>query len=430
MTNQIRFEGRTMAEALAKVKRRLGPDAVILKTRVTNRGGLLGVGGKALAEIIAQAGHHPLPGATGGLSTSAPRPVPRIPARRDPPVAHPLPDQTRPATIPGRGRVGTSECAEGAANPVINSSNEPATSMATLAREVTALRELVRQTADEARRARMPLVPPALVGHYTDLIQAAVGDEIAQELVLRVRQTLSSQQLADPERVRQELAKIIADRLPVTGPITLVGVRTPKIVALVGPTGVGKTTTIAKLAAEFSIRQSRKVGVVTLDTVRIGAVDTLRTYTRIIKVPLCVAGSPIEFKQAVASMKDRDVIFVDTCGCGSQDRAALDELMRFFNSVEPDETHLVLSSTANVDVLEAALEGFKALGADRVIFTKLDEAIGLGAILRSLDRAEARLSYVTTGQRVPNDLEVGVGRSVARWIVGGTSARGWHAPAA
>lgn len=389
-----------MAEALAKVKRRLGPDAVILKTRVTNRGGLLRVGGKAVAEIIAQAGHHPLP------------------------------DQGRPATIPGRDRVGTSECAEGAAKPVINSPNEPATSMATLAREVTALRELVRQTAHEARRARMPLVPAALVGHYTELIQAAVGDEIAQDLVHRVRQTLSSKQLTDPERVRQELARIIADRLPVAGPITLMGGPAPKIVALVGPTGVGKTTTIAKLAAEFSIRQNRKVGVVTLDTVRIGAVDTLRTYARVIQVPLGVAGSPIELERAVASMKDRDVIFVDTPGCGILDQAALDELARFFNAVKPDETHLVLSSTANVELLEATLEGFKALGADRVIFTKLDEAIGLGAILRSLDRAEARLSYVTTGQRVPNDLEVGVGRSVARWIVGGTSARGWHAPAA
>lgn len=405
-----------MAEALAKVKRRFGRDAVILKTRVARRGAVLGVGGRVVAQIVAQSGEIALPMTAPDGRVSASEGAPRV------------------AKLSSRGAAQAGDGGRVAPEIVpktMNTSNsEPAKTVATLSREVRALQEALRRTVRDAGGARAPLLPPALVEHYTDLVQASVAEEIAQNLVNRVRQTLSIEQQSDPQRVREELARFIAERLPVCGPITLAGSRAPKIVALVGPTGVGKTTTIAKLAAEFAIRQHRRVGVITLDTGRIGAVESLRAYTRVMEVPLHLADLPSEFKEAVAKLADREVIFVDTPGCGMMDRAALDNLSAMFKAAEPDEVHLVLSTTADVALLEATLSRFRILNADRVVFTKLDEAIGFGAILSSLERAEARLSYVTTGQRITNDLEVGRGRSVARLIVGGTSALGWHAPAA
>jgi len=192
--------------------------------------------------------------------------------------------------------------------------------------------------------------------------------------------------------------------IPVAGPITLEPGRR-KIIALIGPTGVGKTTTIAKLAAEFHLKQNRRVGLITVDTFRIAAVDQLRAYADIIGTPLAVAASPREMTAALSRMKDVDLVLIDTAGRGPHDLLGMQKLSAILQRADIDEVHLALSSVTSPAELPRAIDGFAEFGATHLILTKLDESASLDVTLAALRNCPLPLRYVTTGQRVPNDIE-------------------------
>ncbi|RIV29369.1 flagellar biosynthesis protein FlhF [Alicyclobacillaceae bacterium I2511] len=179
-----------------------------------------------------------------------------------------------------------------------------------------------------------------------------------------------------------------------------------RIVGLVGPTGVGKTTTIAKLAALHVLAGQRKVGLVTTDTYRIAAVDQLRTYAKILNVPLRVIHHPEGFSAALASLEDRDLILVDTAGRSFREPEQVSEVAKLLEQVAFDEVYLVLSLTHKFADLLRWTENFSALPIHKFLFTKLDETDSYGAVLNLLLRYGKPLSYFTTGQNVPDDLEV------------------------
>jgi flagellar biosynthesis protein FlhF len=181
---------------------------------------------------------------------------------------------------------------------------------------------------------------------------------------------------------------------------------------------VGKTTTVAKLAADFALRKRLRVGLVTIDTYRIAAVDQLRTYAEIIGVPLEVVMTPAEMRPALERLSGCDVVLIDTAGRSQTDEIRIQELKYFLAEARPHEVHLVLSLTTGEKVIERATSSFAALGADRVIFTKLDEAAAVGMMLNCLHKAGLRLSYVTRGQDVPDDIEVGAARRIAELLCG------------
>lgn len=376
-----------MAEALDQVKRQFGRQAVILSTRTVTRGGLCGIGEKSCVEITAARTFSDLPASPrcGTLVRSTDGP----------------------------------QHAEGAANPMSASSQvvDRKTSDALLS-EVSSLKSLIGDLVRETRQSRTSDLPHELYGIYLRLVENAVGEEIAQHLVGSARADLDPGQLRDPGAIRRYLARAIETMLPIAGPIVAARTEQPTVIALVGPTGVGKTTTIAKLAANLCLREHRKVGLITIDTYRIGAVDQLRTYAQIIDVPLRVVISPNELKDALASMNDKDVVLIDTAGRSQRDQSKINELRRFFDLIRPDEVHLVLSSTGGPAVLTQTIDRFREIGIDRVIFTKLDEAVGFGVILTCLEKADARLSYVTTGQDVPDDIRVGERKALAKLILG------------
>lgn len=287
-----------------------------------------------------------------------------------------------------------------------------------LVSEVGALRALVGDLVRETRRDRAAELPDELHEYYCRLAKGAVADDIAHRLLRDVRQSLSDDQLRDPTRVRAALAHAVESMLPTAGPIRPVRIGAPTIIALVGTTGVGKTTTVAKLAANMCLREHRRVGLITIDTYRIAAVEQLKTYARIIDVPLEVVMSPNQLKDAVARMGDRDVILIDTAGRSQRDTAKITELRAFFDVIKPDEVHLVLSSTSGESVLLETVQQFQPVGVNRVIFTKLDEAVGFGVMLACLEKADAQLSYVTTGQDVPDDIEIGHGGALTELLLG------------
>ncbi len=218
--------------------------------------------------------------------------------------------------------------------------------------------------------------------------------------------------------MQERLAEHIEKLIPTTGPILRKKTVGPHVVALIGPTGVGKTTTIAKLAANLKLREKHRVGMITLDTYRIAAVDQLKRYADIIGSPLRVVGNADELREAMKSMSDMDFILIDTAGRSPKDTMKLQELRGLLAAIEPDEVHLVISSAAGQECVEFAVQKFSEVRVDKIIFTKLDEAVHVGMVLNVIRKVNKSVSYVTTGQDVPDDIEVGRGKRLAQMILG------------
>jgi len=193
----------------------------------------------------------------------------------------------------------------------------------------------------------------------------------------------------------------------------------PLTIALIGPTGVGKTTTLAKLAAAFKLKKAKSVGLITCDTYRIAAVEQLRTYANIIGLPLKVVLSPDEIRQACRQLRDCDVILIDSAGRSQRDRDRIAELKAFVDAADPHEVHLVLSCTAGEKVLAQEVAAFSQARVDRVILSKLDEAVTFGGVINLLRRVGRPLSFVTTGQEVPDHIEQGRADRLADLLLGG-----------
>jgi flagellar biosynthesis GTPase FlhF len=187
-------------------------------------------------------------------------------------------------------------------------------------------------------------------------------------------------------------------------------------VALVGPTGVGKTTTAAKLAAQCILNHKMKVAFITLDTYRIGAVEQLSAYARILNVPIEVALSPEDGEGLIARHTDKDLIIIDTVGRSQRNREHISELGFFLRSVHATDVHLVISASANQMAQKEAVDSFSALCANRIILTKLDECPQPGCILELAASSLLPFSYVTYGQNVPDDIAVAKSSKLASYI--------------
>jgi flagellar biosynthesis protein FlhF len=383
------YRAGTMKEALAQVRRDLGGDAVILGTREVRRRRLLGLGTRELIEVTASEGS---PG--------------RVPVR-----------SPKPARTPAFAVSAAKE-------------TETATAMATPAETGAVhlhaqfgeqLSRLHAMVEDLSRQGRidhlLPDLPGELVPTYAQLLEAEVPEVLARRLVRHVADRLEPDQAHRPESIRDALRDAVEECVPTAPPIAAVA-GTRRVVALVGPTGVGKTTTVAKLAANFKLAHGFRPGLVTVDTYRIAAVEQLRTYAEIIDLPLAVANAPGEMRRAIDELGDVDLVLIDTAGRSPRDEVKIRELADFLAEAQPDEVHLVLSAVAGERSLRAAVERFAMVRADRLILTKLDEADGLGGVLAVLGQADRPVSYLTTGQAVPDDIEPADRRRLARLILG------------
>ena len=375
--NPRTYQAPTMAEALAAVKRDLGREAVILHTRSFRKGGLLGlIGGRPVWEVTAA-------------------PNLNVPPRRAPQGVY-VPTAPAPAAEP-----------------------RPATAVPDeLRSQVAEIREMVESLLSRSPGADAQQLPRELAAAHNHLLRQDIEAPLAAELVHELGRNLAGQEAADQGVVRARLREVISARIPTAAsPATDPADR--RVIALIGPTGVGKTTTIAKLAANFKLREGKRVGLITIDTYRIAAVDQLRTYAEIIEVPIRAVLSPVELQQALAAMSDLDVVLIDTAGRSQNNPLRLNQLREFLSASGASEMHLVVSAASGRKVVCGVLERFLPLGANRVILTKLDEAETFGVVLNVSAVGKTALSYVTTGQEVPDDIAVADGRRLSGWIVGG-----------
>ncbi len=349
------YRARSLAEALRLIRQELGPDASVLHTREVGSTLSRWLGGRAI-EVTASAVH------------SAPSRLPEPP------------------------------------------DNEPAMPPAELQDFRRKFREdLLAQSEAAPSLVEQLSRPRTGTGHSLArlrqrLLAAGISQATADRWLARLDAELVCDPEAHPDRAGQRLKQIVESELSICGPITLANPG-PTVVALVGPTGVGKTTTLAKLAARFCLREHRRVALVTVDTFRVAAVEQLTTYAEIMHAPLAVVATPHEMRAAIERLPEHDVILIDTPGRSPRDAEGLLELRSLLAAAEPHDTLLVQSCVAGGQALRQAAGAFAGVGAGRLILTKLDEAAALGPLPDWLAACGLPLCYTTHGQNVPDDIE-------------------------
>lgn len=401
------FRAKTMPQALDLVRQELGPEAMVLHTR-ERHASLLGrifIGRSyeiAAAQVEREERKQRESVRQPAKSSAALEPQ----GRASVPVSRPATYQ-RPQTAPIQSDVGLDLTSLA---PLATSNQQPASNpqIAELESLLTQLRE--RQGLAPRRSAQAPMFDL-----FTDLIEAEVEESVARELVDRLRREPGLDH-ADSQTARHRLAQILQADVQVTGPIEVAS-GAGRVVALVGPTGVGKTTTIAKLAANYRLKEGYRVGLITVDTYRIAAVEQLRTYAEIIDLPMEVVSTPREMRDAVAKMRDFDLVLMDTAGRSPRDDVRIRELRTMLAEAEPNEVHLVLSAASSARSLVAAAEKFIPVGVTAAIVTKIDEATALGNVLSLARRCNLPFSYLTDGQNVPDDISVAEARTLAQLIL-------------
>jgi len=237
---------------------------------------------------------------------------------------------------------------------------------------------------------------PQIADIYNLLLEQGVKENIARELIEELKN--------DKEKINTgDLKENI--KIEIGNPAPINDGQTSKIIAFIGPTGVGKTTTIAKLAAKFALEKDLEVGMVTADTYRIAAVQQLETYSDIMNIPLEVVYSEKELKEVInGKFKDFDLIFLDTAGSSWTDKIQLGRLKNFTDKDIVTETHLLISLNTKTEDINKILDNFSTLEPDKILLTKVDEASKYGDILNLRKKYNLPYSYITYGQDVPDDI--------------------------
>jgi flagellar biosynthesis protein FlhF len=353
-----RFEAKTMTAALKMVKDEFGPDAVILTARSLRSGrGIFSAGPMSGVEVTAAKD-------SGSVAYTAAGSYAPLPA----------PERLAPQTAHGR-------------RGLFQSLNQSL-------RSFGARRRPAESASADAGAA------PELAELYQHLLSQELERELATDLVDHLKRLPGYDRRFGTERLRPLLAGILHDM----GLRRADGAPRPRALVLVGPAGVGKTTTAIKLAADLRLRQHRTPALLTLDDVRIGAIEQLRIYAGILGVPLAVATSPEETQRALAGLGDADTLIVDTPGISPGEADRLSALRPILDELPSREVHLVLSAASRDKDLQRIVDAWKAVAIHRLIFTRLDEAGAWGAVLNLMVRTQLPVSWVSTGPRVPEDL--------------------------
>ncbi len=390
------FYTKTMAEALRQVKAHLGPDALLLSTKeIPRRSGVWGTssGFEVVAAIDDSDGidvfapSHEIGNAAASLE-------------RDP-------DELiiPPLVIPGQLRC---EAQAEEAEPQTYSPAQIRNQAATKAKTAKAKKRIAvarieppiqKPVSSESELPVKGRIPASL---YQELINCGIDASLACELLKTAMNCLTAGQ----RRSRTALVKSVtqAAQALLADPSTLNGMPAKKVVTFLGPTGVGKTTSIAKLAARLALQQKKRVLLMTTDGYRIGAVEQLRSYAGLMGIPFRFVDQVSQLPQAISENSQRDYILIDTAGHGPRDLEQMRSLASYLSESEFIERHLVLSAATKQSDMREMIDRFEMCHPDHLLFTKLDETSTPGPILHELIRTQKSFSYYSNGQRVPDDL--------------------------
>lgn len=362
-----RFYGDTMPDLLNQVKSELGSEAIIIQSRKVRKGGMFGFFGPPLLEVIAAADND-------NRKTS-------LDSERE----HRL-DQLR----------------------LIQND--------AVSRQVSELKKMLEGNSMPSHLHSIPrqVFPGCFERIFQVLLSNDVGENTAREIVDRAMYKINQSRWQDPTAVNADLLEIITDYFK---DYIKENSEEKERIALVGPTGVGKTTTIAKLAAIASVLKDKKVALITIDTFRVAALDQLRTYADIISVSMDVAHTPRELKSLLDKYQDKDLVLIDTVGRSPFNKLQIAEIKGFLDACPELKIYLVLSMATNQKDLNEIVVSFGKFSVTKLIFTKLDETQRYGTILNVVTAFKKELAYVTTGQNVPDDIEIPTPMNMAKLVL-------------
>jgi len=397
-----KFTAGSMREALMQIKSELGEEAIILKTRKLPKK-VFPLGGQEEVEVTAaidesasaQPQLSPINMASSGVY-GRPRNGSNIidPASPDAPVIRAWEPPRDTKTHIDNGRT--------APLPRRTNDRYEQLEMTELKENVRELQEMVKGILVKGNTQVAEEFSGGWAIVYKKLVESEVNPEVAGALIRKIGAhdvTISESQ------AEKKFTAALANALPVSGPLKLKK-QGPLIVTFIGPTGSGKTTTLAKLAAHCCINKKKKVSILTADTYRIAAIEQIRMFADIIKVNIQVVFSPDEISAVIGECSNDDIILVDTAGRSQRNHEHMDDLQKLMTALHSDEVHLVMSATTKESDLVECINRYKPLGVNRLLFTKLDETGKIGTVFNAVHASGIPVSYLTNGQSVPDDIEV------------------------
>jgi flagellar biosynthesis protein FlhF len=446
-----KFEAPTLQEALDTVKRELGPEAIILQTKKYKRGfGLMSKPSVEVTAAISERSLHKKGFVEARLPAQSREQLNKLSAdrqvdfydkyaeskiRKSPQSAASADTGTKTKITATRyidideDQIPAPQIQRSSAprSPSVGAVTAGRHSVATqtgmsVEEEIRHLKRMIEEmkntqdettfgTGAEAMVVQSRMSTPALQSAFEQLVINGVEKRYAFDLVKRVSFELGEmgeEHTRNPEAVVDVLATEIMRNIEVSAPLSGLSPQTgngPQIVALVGPTGVGKTTTVAKIASEAILKKNLKVGLINLDSYKVAAFDQLGTYARILNVPFRSAGNREDLQAAIQDFHTLDLILIDTTGRSQKDPGSLGEMQKLLQSVPGIRTEIVLSVTTRDTELYDMTNRFAIFNPEGIIISKLDEGSIYGAIFNISQKAKLPLVYFTTGQRVPEDIE-------------------------
>ena len=401
-----KFEAFEMSQVLRAIRQELGPDAVILSTREVRKEEF-GMLSRPMIEVT--------------VAVDPAAPTPAGPGKGSQ-AFHPFLEelcgsvQTPESEISAvREELRAIRAAVESLRP--DNGSDQKSSQRLLQATWGEMKGLLKTLVEQQCRNELSDTHENLLALFRRLTANGVVFQAAAGLLKTVKERLSEEDLWREDFVRYYLGEMIRGMVQVSGPLPERPEGT-KVVALVGPTGVGKTTTILKLAAQQALRGEKSVTVASLDTYRVGATEQLKSYAKMIGVPVMLAASGSELGEMISRRSPKGLVLIDTPGRSPLNVRQVKELQDLEKVGVPVETHLVLSfNTKEADISEA-IDRFSVISIDRLLFTKMDETRTFGALLSAVRRKDKPISYLTMGQRVPDDIEAATPRRVAELILG------------
>lgn len=388
-----RFVAKDMQEALKKISAEFGPDAVILQNKSIRKKGVAGLLSKKVVEVVAA--YEP---ARNRKKSAKSAPLMQESERH----SHETPE-LQPKAEP--------------ASPAKESGDEKAS---LLSRQMDELKEAVADFSNKIRIANRETTltfSPDILSLYNSLLERDVQEELSKEIAAQA-QDVQERKNYEVNAVAQQL---IADRLGEPMPLKLKKF-SQNVLLFVGPTGAGKTTTLAKLAGMLKFKENLDVALINTDTYRIGAMEQIKIYSEIMDIPLLTAYSTEELKEALRTLADKDVVLIDTAGKSVRDEETRNDLAQIAGAAHADEVFLVLSVSTGSSACREIVSSYSFIPDYKLIITKLDEVGSWGNVLNIADYAKKSLSYVTTGQNVPDDICKADVEKLADNIAGGEAA--------